>query len=54
MTQCRNEGAKTMTLAGIHGEDAIQIRRASARRNQEKPVDVDEWIDYFGLDRTKI
>ena len=34
-----------------------QQARSSARPKKsapEKPVDVDEWIDFFGLDRTKI
>ena len=55
MTQCRNEGAKTMTWQEFMAK--MQARSAAGhpkKSGPEKPVDVDEWIDFFGLDRTKI
>jgi hypothetical protein len=54
MTQCRNEGAKTITWQEF--TERMQSRSAahSSKSAQEKPVDVDEWIDFFGLDKTKI
>jgi rRNA-processing protein FCF1 len=54
MTRCRNEGAKTMTWQ----EFAMKMEARTAVRPkkgaQEKPVDVDEWISFFGLDKTKL
>ena len=54
MTQCRNEGAKAMTWQEFSTKMQARPPRAPARSNREKPVDVDEWIEYFGLDKTKI
>jgi hypothetical protein len=54
MRQCRNKGAGGLTWR----EFTAKMKSRSARRpvpcNREKPVDVDDWIDYFGLDKTKI
>jgi predicted RNA-binding protein with PIN domain len=54
MTRCRHEGAKAMTwqefTAKMESRPAVRPRKSA----QEKPVDVEEWIDFFGFDKTKI
>jgi hypothetical protein len=54
MTQCRNEGAKTMTWQEF--TEKMQSRSAGRPKKNapEKPVDLEEWIDFFGLDKTKL
>jgi predicted RNA-binding protein with PIN domain len=54
MTQCRNEGAKTMTWQEFAAKMQARSSARSKKSAPEKPVDVEEWIDFFGLDRTKI
>ena len=54
MTQCRNEGAKAMAWQEFNTRMQSRSPRIPARSNREKPVDVDEWIEFFGLDKTKI
>ena len=54
MTQCRNEGAKTMTWPEFAAKMQARPAVRPKKNAPEKPVDVDEWIDFFGLDRTKI
>ena len=54
MTQCRNEGAKTMTWPEFTAKMQTRSAVRPKKNAPEKPVDVDEWIDFFGLDKTKI
>jgi predicted RNA-binding protein with PIN domain len=53
-THCRNEGAKTMTWREFTEkmESRSNIRPGKVR--QEKPVDIEDWAEFFGLDKTKI
>jgi predicted RNA-binding protein with PIN domain len=52
--QCRNRGASALTWQEFCSKMQSRSLRKPAKHSQEKPVDVDEWIRYFGLDRTKI
>ena len=54
MTRCRNEGAKAITWQEF--SEKMQARAAVRPKKSvpEEPINVDEWIDFFGLDRTKI
>jgi predicted RNA-binding protein with PIN domain len=52
--QCRNSGASALTWEEFCSKMQSRSPRKSTKHNQEKPVDVDDWIRYFGLDRTKI
>ncbi len=54
MTQCRNEGAKTMTWQEFTAKMQARSTSRPKKNAPEKPVDVDEWIDFFGLDKTKL
>jgi rRNA-processing protein FCF1 len=54
MSRCRNEGAKAMTWQEFSAKMASRPEVRQKKHMQEKPVDVDEWIDFFGLDKTKI
>jgi predicted RNA-binding protein with PIN domain len=51
---CRNSGASALTWQEFCSKMQSRSLRKPAKHNQEKPVDVDDWIRYFGLDRTKI
>ncbi len=52
--RCRNEGAKAMTWSEFTEKMMSRSVMPCKKSAQEKPVDVDEWIDYFGLDKKKI
>jgi predicted RNA-binding protein with PIN domain len=54
MMQCRNEGAAALTWKEFASKMQSRSIRRPTRSNQEKPVDVDDWIKYFGLDKTEI
>jgi predicted RNA-binding protein with PIN domain len=52
--QCRNNGASALTWQEFCSKMQSRSLRKPAKHKQEKPVDVDDWIRYFGLDKTKI
>ena len=54
MARCRNGGAAAINWQEFMSKMQSRSTRRSAHSNQEKPVDVDDWIEYFGLDRSKI
>ncbi|MBN1566587.1 MAG: NYN domain-containing protein [Acidobacteria bacterium] len=54
MARCKNEGATVMSWQDFMSKMQTRSARRSARKNPEKPVDVDDWIQYFGLDKSKI
>jgi predicted RNA-binding protein with PIN domain len=54
MARCRNEGATAVNWQEFMSKMQSRSTRRSVRSNQEKPVDVDDWILYFGLDKSKI
>lgn len=54
MSRCRDEGAMTMNWHEFLSRMQPRSRRRSTRDNREQPVDVEEWIRYFGLDKSKI
>ena len=54
MMRCRNAGAATMNWLEFTSKMQSRSVCRAGRSNQEKPVDVEDWIQYFGLDRTKI
>jgi predicted RNA-binding protein with PIN domain len=54
MIRCRNAGAATMNWLEFTSKMQSRSVCRAGRSNQEKPVDVEDWIQYFGLDRTKI
>jgi len=54
MARCRNGGAKAINWEEFITKMQSRSNAPSTRRHAEQPVDVDDWIDYFGLDKTKI
>lgn len=54
LRRCREEGAKTMTWREFAAKMESRPPVHATKRAQDKPVDVDEWIGFFGLDKTKI
>jgi predicted RNA-binding protein with PIN domain len=54
MMRCRDEGATTMNWLEFTSKMQSRSVRQAGRSNPEKPVDVEDWIQYFGLNRTKI
>jgi predicted RNA-binding protein with PIN domain len=54
IVQCRHEGAKALTWQEFIAKMQSRSARAPAPRRKEDPVDVDEWIEFFGFDRTKV
>jgi hypothetical protein len=54
MAQCRDEAAKALTWQEFIAKMQSRSARTPALRQKEDPVDVDEWIEFFGLDRTKV
>jgi predicted RNA-binding protein with PIN domain len=52
--QCRNNGSSALTWQEFCSKMQSRSLRKPKKHSQEKPVDVDDWIKYFGLDRTKI
>ncbi|MDM7997857.1 MAG: NYN domain-containing protein [Acidobacteriota bacterium] len=53
-TQVRNHGAKAWTWQEFTSSMRSRSTRAPMRRGMEKPIDVEEWVEYFGLDKSKI
>ena len=54
MMRCRNAGAATMKWLEFTSKMQSRSVRRAGRSNQEKPVDLEDWIQYFGFDRTKL
>jgi predicted RNA-binding protein with PIN domain len=54
MMRCRDEGATTMNWLDFTSKMQSRSVRGAGRSNQEKPVDLEDWIQYFGLDKSKI
>ncbi len=59
MGQVRNQGAKAWTwqefMVKMQSRTAPPpARRGPARSGVEKPVDVEEWVEYFGWDKNKL
>ncbi len=52
--QCRNRGALALTWPEFCSKMQSRSLRKPTKQSQEKPVDVDDWIQYFGLDKKKI
>jgi predicted RNA-binding protein with PIN domain len=52
--QCRNSGASALTWQEFCSKMQSRSLRKPAKHAHEKAVDVDDWIRYFGLDKTKI
>ena len=53
MLHTRNQGAKAMTWREFTLRMQSRSARGSSPTPREAPVNVDEWIEYFGLNRTK-
>lgn len=52
--RCRDEGARTMTWQEFSARMESRPTARPGKGRQEKPVDVEEWVEFFGLDKTKI
>jgi predicted RNA-binding protein with PIN domain len=52
--QCRDAGAKALTWHEFNAKMQSRSVRTPARNKNEDPVDVEEWIEFFGLDRTEV
>lgn len=53
MNRCRNAGAMTMNWRQFSAR--MKSRRAPSQTGNDlqKPVDIDDWMQYFGLDNSK-
>ncbi len=53
MTRCRNEGATVLTWSDF--TQKMQSRRvlSSKQVDRQEPVNVDDWIRYFGFENNK-
>lgn len=54
MMRCRNEGAKALNWQEFTSKMQSRSTVRPKSSHPEKPVDVDDWIHYFGLDKTKL
>ncbi len=54
MTRCRDAGAEALTWKEFTVRMQSRLARKPLRSNKEQPVDVDDWIKYFGFDKKKI
>ncbi|HTY62196.1 MAG TPA: NYN domain-containing protein [Acidobacteriota bacterium] len=54
MQRCRAASAKTLSWQEFASKMESRPAIGFKKNVQEKPVDVEEWINYFGLDKTKI
>ena len=52
--RCRNAGAATMDWREFTLKMKSRPTSAHARRVSQEPVDVDDWMRYFDLDKSKI
>jgi len=53
-TQVRNHGAKSCTWQEFMSRMQSRSTRTPQHTVAEKPINVEEWIEYFGLDKSKI
>ena len=51
---CRNTGAKVMNWQQFSSKMQTRKTKHPVGKNLQQPVDVEEWMEYFGLDKTKL
>lgn len=54
MNRCRNAGAKTMNWPQFISKMQSRCTSPQATDDLKEPVDVEDWMKYFGLDKSKI
>jgi predicted RNA-binding protein with PIN domain len=53
MVRCRDEGAAVMAWRQFTSKMQARPPSSRARREAQEPVDVDDWMRYFGFDKTQ-
>jgi predicted RNA-binding protein with PIN domain len=53
-SRCRNAGAKVMNWRHFSSRMQIRKMRRPSGKDSQQPVDVEDWMEYFGLDKSKI
>lgn len=48
-TRCRNAGAKCLTWQEFSSKMQSRKKRSSGLKDNEPPVDINDWMDYFGV-----
>ncbi len=54
LNRCRDAGAKTMNWGQFISKMQSRPASSQAAGDLEEPVDVEDWVKYFGLDKSKI
>jgi predicted RNA-binding protein with PIN domain len=54
ITRCRNEGAKALTWREFTSKMRARSIRKKTQSTSEKAVDVEDWLQYFGLDKRQL
>lgn len=54
ISRCREAGAKTMNWGQFIGKMQSRPASSQAHGKFKEPVDVEDWVEYFGLDKSKI
>ena len=52
--RCRNAGSKVMNWQQFASKMKSRKTHGRSKNSVEQPVDVEDWLDYFGLDKTKM
>ena len=52
--RCRNAGSKVMNWQQFASKMKSRKTHGRSKNQVEQPVDVEDWLDYFGLDKTKM
>jgi predicted RNA-binding protein with PIN domain len=53
-TRCRNAGASVLNWQEFTSKMKTRSVKRDPRIDPQQPVDVEDWIHFFGLDKTKI
>ncbi|MBN2317521.1 MAG: NYN domain-containing protein [Acidobacteria bacterium] len=52
--RCRNAGSKIMNWQQFTSKMKSRKLQPTGGQDLQEPVDVEDWLDYFGLDKTKM
>jgi len=52
--RCRNTGANVMNWQQFSSKMNSRKIRQPGKKDLQQPVDIEDWIEYFGLDKSKI
>jgi len=54
MMQLRDQGAKAWSWREFMSKMQPRSERRTARLVKEKPIDIEEWVEYFGWDKNNV